>query len=243
MSDMDSSLVGESPGVNSLFHNGSCFAPVPSTNHVVEERPVDEDISPSVDAPTVHELFEALNMATSVDMQSNADCFRVLFRQNSVLLREAICRRRLWNGVASGQSSASSSLPNSGGDSGDSGGSHKKVKLAPPAKVFQCPVCPLKHGNPILLNEKDFARHVEEWPERVERRVEKGCCSGFQDINHPLLSAFAGTTLLEKVSACSKFFRSLVRPGAYDALLPEGSGRHILVAQRVFELMQHERDQ
>ena len=236
---MDSSIVGDGPGVDSPFRDGCCFAPVPSTNHVVEVRPVDQDLSSSVDAPTVSELFEALNMATSVDMQSNADCFRVLFRQNSVLLREAICRRRLWNGVASGRSSTFSSLPNSGGDSGDSGGSYKKVKLAPPSKVFQCPVCPPKHGTPNLYNEKDFARHVEEWPERVARRVEKGCCSGFLDINHPLLSTFAGTTLLEKVSACSTYFRSLVRPGAYDSLLPEGSGRHILVAQRVSELMQH----
>ena len=228
---------GESPGYMGVCPTGVGFAPVPSLMSQTDSSvrcatmlSAVDDPSGSVVAPTMEEMCEALSMASTVDMQSSADCFRVLFYQNSVIIRDAICHRRLLSRNSSGRSSVSS-LTVSGESSGGSSDSQKKPKLSPP-QVFCCPVCPAQ------LNEKDFGRHVKDWPDKVGKRVPSGHCPGIQDVNHPLLSRFPGNSLLESVSACSAYFKSLVRPGAYDSLRPEGSGRHIIVAQRISELMQ-----
>ena len=191
---------------------------------------VDEALSSSIAAPTVSEMCEALRMGGTVDMSNPAECFRVPFFQNSVMLREAIVSRR-FSKKSSGETSFSS-LTGSGESSGRASvGSNKRTKLAPP-KVFRCPCCP------AILNEKDFGRHVEKWVDKLGKRVASGDCPGIQDEHHPLLQQFRDGSLQDRVSACSRDIRSLLHPGAYDALSPEGSGRHVIVAQRIAELMQ-----
>ncbi len=190
----------------------------------------DADLASSITAPTVSEMCEALRMGGTVNMSSSEDCFRVLFFQNSVIIREAIVNRLMMSKKSSGLSSFSS-LTDSGESSGcASVSSTKRAKESPP-KVFCCPVCP------AVLNEKDFGRHIKDWVEKVGKVAASGCCPGIQDGNHPLLLKFRDGTVKDRVSACSAYIRSFVHPGAYDALSGEGSGRHIIVAQRIAELL------
>jgi len=191
---------------------------------------VDADLANSIAAPTVSEMCEALRMGGTVDMSSSEDCFRVLFFQNSVIIREAIVNRLMMSKKSSGISTFSS-LSGSGESSGRASvGSQKRTKESPP-KVFCCPVCP------AVLNEKDFGRHIRDWVEKVGKVAASGHCPGIQDANHPLLSKFGGGTVKDRVSACSAYIKSFVHPGAYDASSAAGSGRHITVAQRIAELL------
>jgi hypothetical protein len=108
----------------------------------------------------------------------------------------------------------------------------KKPKPVPP-KVFRCPVCN------DLLNEKDFARHIGTWVDKLDKDeiVKTGMCPGVRDPNHPLLQRFPGDNLSERVQCLVRNIKSLVRPGAYDAMTSEGSGRHIDVDQRISFLL------
>ena len=106
------------------------------------------------------------------------------------------------------------------------------VALVTASGVFCCPLCMR------VFNERLFFRHVSFWPQNVGERVPRGGCPGIQDEHHPLLQRFRDGSLQDRVSACSRDIRSLLHPGAYDALSPAGSGRHVIVAQRIAELLQ-----
>jgi hypothetical protein len=108
----------------------------------------------------------------------------------------------------------------SGHSSGDSGGVSpiRKKKVFPP-KVFECPVC---HDR---LNEKDFDRHIFAWTAKVDKTGVVRCdsCAGIRDVNHPLLQRYPHGTLAQRVSSVVTCIRSLLHPGAYDAMSAEGS--------------------
>ena len=189
-------------------------------------------------SPSVAEMEAALQ--SNVELMNSADCLRALVMQNNVLIRDAIWRRQhIAVGSSSGQSgSLCSSLTTtgsaSGHSSGDSGGVSpiRKKKVSPP-KVFECPVC---HDR---LNEKDFDRHIFAWTAKVDKTGVVRCdsCAGIRDVNHPLLQRYPHGTLAQRVSCVVTCIRSLLHPGAYDAMSAEGSGRHILVAERVAWLL------
>ena len=233
--------VGECPGFN---YCESAFAPIPAPSvrsDLAVDGSVDDDdngivsalnaaVQSMVVAPTEEEMLEALSLGTTVDVTNNAECFRVLFHQNSVILREAICQRRDARVVISRNSNLSSMTTSGGNSSGSD--ARKKLRLSPP-QVFQCPVCPQ------VLNEKDFSRHVKEWVHKVGTRVVgSGHCPGIQDENHPLLAHFSSGDLTARVRSLTASIRSLIHPGAYDTMRPEGSGRHIDVANHIAALMQ-----
>ena len=194
-----------------------------------------------VQPPSVAEMRHALSMGENVDLSSPSDCFRVLFVQNNVILRDALWHRSL-NLQLSRSASSGGSYPSGGCSPKSSGHSSitgvngntgtKKPKPGPP-KVFRCPVCP------ELLNEKDFARHIGNWVDKVDKDeiVRSHVCPGVRDPNHPLLQRFPGGNLSERVQCLVRDIRSLVRPGAYDAMSPEGSGRHIDVEHRITFLL------
>jgi hypothetical protein len=222
-----------------------------------EPVPCAGPIPPAIPAPSKLELVEALRLGESLDFCNSQACFRVLVAQNSVLLRDAI-HRHDYPGVVLG-SGGSGSLRSSLGsgspcESGTSGGTPPAVtnrgaslqscmpteigvgvkrsrisgRVSPP-KNFQCPFC-LKFNN-----EKDFDRHVSDWLEKSHQSgvVREGCCGGVRDHHHPLLRHFAGSNHADRVAALVNDIRRLIHPGAYDSLGPEGSGRHVDVAQRL----------
>jgi hypothetical protein len=194
-----------------------------------------------VQPPSVAEMRQALSMGENVDLSSPSDCFRVLFVQNNVILRDALWHRslnlQLSRSASSGGSYPSADCsPKSSGHSSITGVSGntgtKKPKPGPP-KVFRCPVCP------ELLNEKDFARHIGNWVDKLDKDeiVKSNACPGVRDPNHPLLQRFPGGNLSERVQCLVRSIRSLVRPGAYDAMSSEGSGRHIDVERHITFLL------
>lgn len=189
--------------------------------------------------PSEQELISALALASHLDFSNQSECFRVLIAQNSVILRDAIYRRQLVAKVSNSGSSGSPLASSSSGLLSSSASSSSAcevgsgiIKQSPP-KVFQCPIC-LQ-----MLNEKDFDRHVFSWIGKSHKvsPVKHGRCSGIRDSRHPLLQQFPHGTLSERVVALVTDIRSYLRPGAYDALGPQGSGRHVSVAQRLEFLM------
>jgi hypothetical protein len=238
--------VGDSPGYGLNLDCEHDFASVPRALSQMDgsdvpvrlsAHPIAADCpSNSIVAPSLEEMCDALAMGGAVDLGNSQECFRVLFAQNNVILREAICSRRLLLVERSAsRSSTLSSMTTSGTSAGSSGSSQKKLKLSQgsPPKVFCCPLCS------VMLNEKDFDRHVLAWVKKVGKRVvHSGDCPGIQDLNHPLISRFPHGELVDRVDACSSDIRSLLHPGAYDSLSPEGSGRHIIVSQRIAAMMQ-----
>ena len=209
------------------------------------------------DGAFVQELEAALSLSANVDQMSTDEMLRAMLVQNRALLRDAIWRRRyarssqVRSSLTSPGSVVLSSLTTSGNDTSgnspqsrsgssskrDSSGEGtpssptKKSKPSPP-KNFRCPLCP------SLTNEKDFDRHVEKWIGKVHKKgpVKSGCCPGIRDPNHPLLQYFTVGSIDDRVGALVADIRSLVHPGAYDSLSPEGSGREIVVAARFAEL-------
>ena len=188
-------------------------------------------------SPSIVEMEAALQ--SDVASMSNEDCLRALVMQNNVLIRDAIWRRRHFaiadSSSYTGQSgSLRSSLTTTGTSSGrvssgDSGGVSPIRKRRSPPKVFVCPVCQ-KH-----LNEKDFDRHISSWIAKCRTGanvVKAGHCAGIRDLSHPLLDHFDGESLDERVTQLVLDVRSLMHPGAYDAMSAQGSGRHVDVAKR-----------
>jgi hypothetical protein len=241
MMNRDQFLTGMCPGF--VPNPGdSVFAPIPSAStqmavnvehDILSENPFDAvDASSGVIAPTIEEMCNALEMGCKVDLGDSKECFRVLFTQNGVILRDAIaCRKQAQLMRNFSRVSPLSSRATSGTDNDSSGSSAKKVKLSPP-KVFRCPLCS------AMMNEKTFHRHVQAWVEIVgKRNIRSGDCPGIQSEDHPLLVHFPIGSLQERVEACSTAIKSLVHPGAYDAMQPEGSGRHVIVEQRIAQLM------
>ena len=96
-----------------------------------------------------------------------------------------------------------------------------------PPRNFQCPCC----GE--MFNEKVFDRHVLAWITKSEQTgpVKDNTCSGFRDAYHAYLSHFTGTHM-ERVGQLVAEIRSMLHPGAYDSISPNGSGRHVFVARR-----------
>ena len=200
-------------------------------------------------APTIAELEAAVQL--DVDTMTDQQCLRALVKQNNVLIRDAMCRHRHPRPVrlrsdggvicagdvgggcgslnASLSASASGSNMISSESTSGSGGSPLS-RISPP-KSFVCPIC----CQP--MNEKDFDRHVKEWNSKVGRSFfRSGQCPGIQSILHPLLSSFSVGTLADRVHLLVADIRSLLHPGAYDALSPAGSGRHVVVAARFLAL-------
>jgi hypothetical protein len=239
----DQLFVGTCPGFVSNSVDG-VFAPIPSASaqmavgvghEFASDVPIAvDDTATGVIAPTMEEMCVALEMGCSVDLNDSKECFRVLFTQNGVILRDAIVSRRqaLLERSVSRRSTLSSSDRTATPSTNDSSGSSaKKSKLCPP-KVFRCPICS------AMMNEKTFQRHVMAWVDNVGKHdIRSGDCPGIQVESHPLLARFPYGSLRDRVEACATNLKSLVHPGAYDALQPEGSGRHVIVAQRVAELM------
>jgi hypothetical protein len=189
--------------------------------------------------PSDDELMRALLMGADIDYNNSGECFRVLLTQNSVILRDAISSRTqqrlqpLMSGSPLADSSCSSlTSMHSSSSHSETSESSKRMRISPP-KNFSCPLCF------ALLNEKDFDRHVATWISKVDNHklVKEGQCPGIQDVDHPLLAHFVGSCT-ERVGSLVKVIRSLVRPGAYDAMSAEGSGRHTIVAERFAQLMQ-----
>ncbi len=185
--------------------------------------------------PSVEEMEAALH--SNVDEMSSEDCLRALVKQNNVLLRDAIWRRQHMAtiGSSSGRSgSLRSSLTTTGSSSGglssESSGCNSPLtnkKLSPP-KAFECPIC---HH---CFNEKDFDRHILAWISKVGKTgpVRPDHCAGIRDSEHPLLHRYPHGTLAERVQCVVTNIRSLLHPGAYDALSADGSGRQHIVAAR-----------
>ncbi len=199
------------------------------------------DLSRIVSPPSAQELTDALLASSNLDYSNHADCFRVLVIQNSVIIRDALYRQQLLskNGESSSlgtslTTSSHSSLSSSRSSDGGCENDHAAMGIIRPSppKNFQCPVC-LQ-----LMNEKDFDRHVKAWIAKCENTgpVKSGHCGGIRDPRHPLLSRFPYGSFIDRVRALVSDIRSLIRPGAYDSLSSEGSGRHIFVARRFAEL-------
>jgi hypothetical protein len=177
-----------------------------------------------------------------VESMNTEDCLRALVKQNNVLIRDAICRR---HGVASAASSSEqisgslrSSLTTTGSASArsspNSGSSDSPVrKRQSPPKLFVCPVCQKP------LNEKDFDRHVFAWVSKVDKVgvVRSDTCAGIRDDRDPLLQRYPFGTLAQRVSCVVTYIRSLLHPGAYDAMSAEGSGRHLIINQAISWLL------
>lgn len=193
------------------------------------------DDAVSLSSPTISEMAAAIQ--TDVSMMSPDACLRALLLQNNVLLRDAIWRRQHVASVAlSSELSGSlrSSLTTTGSNSGhpssgDSRGESPVRKKKSPPKVFVCPVC---HKS---LNEKDFDRHILVWNSKLDKTfvVRSDTCAGIQHPDDPLLQRFPHGNLRDRVSCVVRYIRSLIHPGAYDALDAEGSGRHVIVSQAV----------
>lgn len=249
---MQRSLVGESPGL-SLALGGSEAGGAPFIDDFPDEHAlVDENLRFS--APTDEEFADALQTG-NIDDMSSEQCLKALVKQNNVLIRDAMWRNRrlpmhqrvdgsYGSGLVSGSgcsgslrsslvSSAPDSMVNTSDSSSGSGSSSKRVKVSPP-KHFLCPIC--SH----YMNEKDFSRHIQSWNSKVVSSgpVRADGCAGIQDVNHPLLRYFPDGSLAERVQCLVRDLRSLVHPGAYDAMSAEGSGRHLIVADRFASLLQ-----
>jgi hypothetical protein len=115
-----------------------------------------------------------------------------------------------------------------------SGSSDSPVrKRQSPPKLFVCPVCQKP------LNEKDFDRHVSAWVSKVDKVgvIRSSTCAGIRDDRHPLLQRYPHGTLAQRVSCVVSYIRSLLHPGAYDAMSAEGSGRHLIVTQAIAWLL------
>jgi hypothetical protein len=241
-----------SDGVSPGFRNdGVCYSSLTASRDLADESPilgscahvVESDDGPNhlsaVSPPSEQELVSALSMASHLDFSNPSECFRVLIAQNSVILRDAIYRRQLVARVSNSSSLGSPLASSSSGLLSSSGSSSSAyevgngiIKQSPP-KLFQCPIC--LH----MLNEKDFDRHVFSWIGKSHKvsPVKSGRCAGIRDSRHPLLQQFPHGTLSERVVALVTDIRSYLRPGAYDAMGPQGSGRHVSVAQRLQFLM------
>jgi hypothetical protein len=193
------------------------------------------DGAASLSSPTIAEMEAAIQH--DVSTMSPGACLRAMLLQNNVLLRDAIWRRQHASVVAfSSEHSGSlrSSLTTTGSNSGQPSpgdsrsGSPVRKKKSPP-KVFDCPVC---HKS---LNEKDFDRHIFVWISKLDKTfvVRSDTCAGIQHADHPLLQRFPHGNLRDRVASVVRYIRSLVHPGAYDALDVGGSGRHVHVAHAV----------
>jgi hypothetical protein len=210
----------------------------------------------SIDFPSDQELHEALSLGHSVDYGNSSECFRVLLSQNSVLLRDCIANRQLRakqrGPNLSGQSSLEQSFVGSQhqsnqssvsaplsdpAESSSSSSNAKRARLSasvsPPA-YYQCPQC---HQ---WYNEKDFDRHVSHWIVKSAQigPVKPKSCPGIRDPCHNFLSHFDGETHIARVTQLVLDIRSMLRPGAYDALSPKGSGRHVNIGHR-FQFLSH----
>ncbi len=241
-------LPGECPGYNDPAISAVLI-------HGVDR--VQEEMS-AIEGPTDQEVLNALQMGSSVDYHNHNDCFRVLITQNHVLLRDVICNRMRKQfrssgveNVESGESSVGlRSLQASALVSRDGSASRttaavsdvvlssqsKKPKLSAsvsPPRLFQCPACV------AMFNEKDFDRHVANWIVKSEQSapVKDNTCAGIRDSAHPFLSHYTGSHM-ERVGLLVAEIRSMLHPGAYDSLSPNGSGRHLFVARRFETLSQ-----
>jgi len=173
--------------------------------------------------PSVEELEAALSLGENCAFMSSDQCLRALLKQNSVMLREFIWRKKCTTEISTRSSSLhSSAVASSAGSS--NAGSPSPFLRAPPAN-FDCPFCSHRY------NEKDFDRHVHKWIGKENTPIKNGSCPGIRDPNCPLLQTFAGNHG-ERVQLLVSDIRSLLRPGAYDSMSPTGSGRHVNVAAR-----------
>jgi hypothetical protein len=248
-------LPGECPGYNDPAISAVLI-------HGVDR--VQEEMS-AIEGPTDQEVLDALRMGSSVDYHNHNDCFRVLITQNHVILRDVICNRMRKQfrspGVENDESGESSiglrSLQASALVSRDGSASRpiaadsavvissrntvlcsqsKKPKLAAsvsPPRLFQCPACG------AMFNEKDFDRHVAHWIVKSDQSapVKDNTCAGFRDGAHPFLAHYVGSHMV-RVGLLVAEIRSMLHPGAYDSLSPNGSGRHHVVARRFETLSQ-----
>ena len=104
-----------------------------------------------------------------------------------------------------------------------------------PASNFQCFLCGQK------LNERDYQRHIQKWVAKADTAMRgickrrKNACPGIFDVNHPVLKTFAGC-LKERVQLLVNLLDGNLHGGALDALSPEGSGRHVLINNLIYEL-------
>jgi hypothetical protein len=79
-----------------------------------------------------------------------------------------------------------------------------------------------------VLNERDFARHVDSWLSRDgSKRLRSNQCPGFP-ANHHYLSRFEGTEK-EKVRCLHASVRQMLHPGCIAAQSAHGSGNHLAV--------------
>jgi hypothetical protein len=248
-------LLGDCPGYNDPAISAVLI-------HGVDR--VQEEMS-AIEGPSDQEVLDALHMGSTVDYHNHNDCFRVLITQNHVILRDVICNRMRKQirspGVendGSGESSVrlrsleASALVSRDGSASRPVASNsavvisssntvlcsqsKKQKLAAsvsPPRLFQCPACS------AMFNEKDFDRHVSNWIVKSDQSapVKDNTCAGFRDSAHPFLAHYVGSHVV-RVGLLVADIRSMLHPGAYDSLSPNGSGRHVFVARRFETLSQ-----
>jgi len=232
--------LGSSPGPplgdvgNMLAHTSPPFVDLNVCN-VLGDAPA-AFVPSHIAAPTVQELSHALAMGSSVNFENSGECFRVLFAQNHLLLRAEIHRSHPYSTVSLGNNSGSRRALSSSpllSSSSNSSGNPRPLCISPPKK-FQCPVCF------TFNNEKDFDRHVKSWIKKCTESgpVKSGVCPGIRSLDHLLLQNIQvqNGTLQDSVQLLVSDIRSLVRPGAYDSMSEQGSGRHLDVARRIAEL-------
>jgi hypothetical protein len=96
-----------------------------------------------------------------------------------------------------------------------------------PSSTFQCPACG------VMFNEKDFDRNVANGIVKIDQSapVKDNTCAGFRDSAYPFLAHYSGSHMV-RVGLLVAEIRSMLHPGAYDSLSPNGSGRHLFVARR-----------
>ena len=163
------------------------------------------------DNPSVDEVQSALALIDSIERTGEADVLRALLTQNRWLI-DSISFDRVRMTVPIGLSSSSS--------------------LISPPNNFRCPVCF------TFFNERSFDRHLRLWilSDKIGP-VKRGRCGGIRDPNHPLLQKFPDGTLIERVGKLVDCIRDLLRPGAYDAYSATSSGRDIVIAVKIEELL------
>lgn len=222
---MTSSADGDAPGTLS----GMLKVAYASEGSVQNHAPA------AILPPSDVDIRLAIQAGSEALKESRDNVTRALLMQQDVLLRHMLSQRTVACSsgstsfvslTSSSVSSTSCSSPQSGdGQPGDTAGvatAAGVINKPSPPKNFRCPMCP------AILNERDFARHIDSWLSRDgSKRLRSNQCPGIAD-GHVYLRGFEGS-FREQVRCLHAEVRRLVHPGCDAAHSAQGSGNHIAV--------------